>query len=312
MAGVMLALCAAAFGMCAEAAARMQQAPASRVVMDLPDSYKPARLFTGFVNESAGVSLVVLEMPGEAYEQLANGLTAEALAKKGIMKAAAGKLDRQRPYLFMRGEQASAQGPVAKFLVAFRDHDVTALVTANVQKVSLESGAVQAADIERMLQSAMIAAAAPPARDVFRLGYLGPFKPAGEILGTAKAYTLDGKFEAPGSAAKQALLIVAPSLDLRPVVDGDTQAEALIAGLPGLTGTKVLERKQIKIAGLPAVEITAKAQDKDGGGEVALYQVLILPPAGGYYRIVGQLPAGSDAKLMPELQKIAESFRTVE
>jgi hypothetical protein len=298
--------------MTAAALARMQQAPASRVVIDLPDGYKPARLFTGFLNEAAGVSLVILEMPSVAYEQLASGLTPEALAAKGILRAAAAKLDRPEPYLFMRGEQASAQGPVAKFFVAFRNKHVTVLITANVQKTSLDGGIVKTGDIERILASAAIAPIASPARDVYRLGYLGPFLPAGKILGTTGAYTLDGKFEPTKRGDRRALLLVSPSLDLRTASDPDAQAEALFLGLPGLKDFKILDRQRITIAAMPAIEIVGKATDGDGGGDVSLYQVVVLPPQGGYYRLLGQVPSNDAAKLMPELKKIAQSFRTVE
>jgi hypothetical protein len=62
---------------------------------------------------------------------------------------------------------------------------------------------------------------------------------------------------------------------------------------------------------MPAIEIVGTASDADGGN-VSLYQVLVLPPQGGYYRLVGQVPSGDTAKLMPELKKIARSFHTVE
>ncbi|MGE0765957.1 MAG: hypothetical protein AB7L90_05800 [Hyphomicrobiaceae bacterium] len=293
------------------AVARVQQAPASRVAIDLPEGYRPARLFSGFVNPSAGVSIVILEMPSAAYEQLASGLTPEALAAKGITNIAAGKLPRAEPYIFMSGEQMSAQGPVAKFFVAFRNKHVTALITANVQKTSLDAGTTRVADVEHMLASATIAAAEAPARDVFQLGYLGPFRTAGKILGTSRAYTLDGKFEPAKAGAKRPLLLVAPSLDLRPVDDPDAQAEALFAGLPGLKDTKIVDRRRIMIAGLPAVEMAGTATDTDEG-DVSLYQILVLPPTGGYYRLLGQVPAEQAPALMPELEKIARSFRIVE
>jgi hypothetical protein len=45
---------------------------------------------------------------------------------------------------------------------------------------------------------------------------------------------------------------------------------------------------------------------------MAIYQVLVLPPNGGYYRLLGQVPQADAGKLMPELGKIAQSFRIVE
>jgi len=162
------------------------------------------------------------------------------------------------------------------------------------------------------LASAAIAAAPAPPRDVFRLGYLGPFLPAGTILGTTHAYTLDGKLEPAQKGDKRAVLIVAPSLDRRELVDAERQAETLLGGLPGLTDVKVVSRHRSEIARMEAIEIVADAKDKDETGAVAIYQVMILPAGGGYYRIIGQFPVAERDSLLPEMRKIAESFRVVE
>lgn len=288
------------------AQAKFSQAPASRVMLDLPDGYTASRLYSGFVNERAGVSLVIAELPGAAYEQLARGLTADALAGKGIVKAEAGKLARAEPYLYMRGEQASEQGPVAKFLIAFRNEDATALVTANVQKAALDGGHVSAQDVEKILASASLAAEAAPAQDVFKLGYLGPFKPAGSILGTTRAFTLDGKLE-PGH--QRASLVVAPSLDMRPVTEPDKLPEKLIDGIAWLEDIKITSRRQLEVAGLKAIEITADAKDKESGKPTTLFQTLILGEAGGYYRVFAELPVAQRDALLPELARIAGELR---
>ena len=310
--GVLMAGLLLVFAAAPAARADVRQAPASRVALDLPEGYVPSRLFSGFVNERAGVSLVVVELPEPAYEQLAGSLTAEALAAKGITGAEAGKLERPDPYLFMRGVQASAQGPVAKFIIALHGNGVAALVTANVQREALDRGLVAAADIERILASASIAAAAAPARDVFRLGYLGPFKPAGRVLGTARAYTPDGRMDPPAPGSKRPILIVAPSLDQRPVENAAQTAEALLARLPGLQSVEIDERASLRIADMDATELVGHAKDKEAGREVALWQLLIHPKEGGYYRLVGQMPLAERETLLPELRKIAQSFRPVE
>lgn len=295
-----------------QATARVQQAPSSRVAIDLPDGYQPSRLFTGFVNEAAGVSLVIVELPEAAYEQLANGLTPEALATKGITDVQAGKIARAEPYIYMTGVQASGQGPVAKFLMAFRNGGVTALITANVQKASLDQGMLKAEDVERFLASAKIAAAAAPAHELFRLGYLGPFKPAGSILGTTRAFTLDGRMEPGPPGEQRTVLIVAPSLDLRPVADAERQAEVLLQGLAGLQSPKVEERRRLRVADMDAIELVGSATDKDGGTALGLWQLLVLPARGGYYRLVGQMPLADKDALLPELRRIADGFKPVQ
>lgn len=293
------------------ARAEVRQAPASRVALDLPAGYAPSRYFTGFINESAGISLVIVELPRAAYEQLAAGLTTDALAAKGIAQAQPARLDRADHYLFIRGVQASAQGPVAKFIIAFHGHGMSALITANVQEDALERGAAKAEDVERILASASIAPNAAPAQDIFQLGYLGPFKLAGSILGNTRAFTLDGRMEASAQAGQRAMLIVAPSLDRRSVPDGAAAAETLLNSLPGLERIAIAQRNETSIAGMRAIEVVGAAVDK-GGREVALWQVLVLPEAGGYYRLVGQMPASERETLLPELRKIAASFKPID
>src|SRR5205809_808646 len=64
--------------------ATQQQAPNSRVVLDLPPGYPPSPLFSGFQNDSSGVSFVILEAPVTEYAKMAQGFTTEELAKRGI------------------------------------------------------------------------------------------------------------------------------------------------------------------------------------------------------------------------------------
>ena len=91
------------------AEARTQQAPSSRVTIDLPEGYEPASLFSGFTHERLGVSFVVVEMPGKAYEELEAGMTPEALAAKGVRNA---RRLKTRPRISL-GEIAPG---IAKFL----------------------------------------------------------------------------------------------------------------------------------------------------------------------------------------------------
>lgn len=288
-------------------AERFKQAPASRVALELPDGFEAASLFSGFTHEGHGISVVVVELPAEAYASIATGLTPQALASKGVLKAAPAKLERNGPHVYMRGEQASAAGEFAKFFVLFREGDVTALVTANVPKATLERRLVADTMIERMLASARVAAMPAPARELFRLGYLGPFKPAGSFLGAARTYTLDGAAVPTPPSSGKPLLVVAPSLDRRTVEKPDVLAERLLAGLD-VTDLRVLGRNAVTYGGLSGVEIEARALDRTTGAELMLYQVLLIPRDGGYFRILGQAPLAGRDRYLPEMRRIAESF----
>jgi hypothetical protein len=289
--------------------ARWQQAPSSRIALDLPDGYSPSAFFSGFVNDLLGVSFIAVEMPGKAYEELATGMTPEALAAKGVLKARAGTLNRPAPYIFMRAEQTSQAGLFAKFFVVFRENDVTALVTANVQKASLDKGELKAEDIERILAGARIAPTPAPAKDLFALSYLGDFKPAGSFLGTARSYTLDGRLEPTEKNPDTPMLIIAPSLDRRPVQQAEHYAETLLLGLDGVKDVKISNRRNVDVSGMSGIELTASARDAGTGHKLILYQTLLLPPGGGYFRVMGQAPLKSADTMVPEFRRIMEGLR---
>lgn len=288
--------------------ARMQQAPASRVAIELPEGYEPARLFSGFTHEALGVSLVVVEMPGQAYEELAKGLTADALAAKGVTIKGRGKLKRDDDHIYIHGEQTSAAGVYAKFFVVFREGGVTALITANVQKASIDTGQVSASEIETALATARVVEKASETKDLFTLADLGPFKPAGSFLGTTKAYTLDGLPQPPKANTGRPMLIVAPSLDRRPVSNPDEYAEQLLNGIAGHDDVTFAGRRRVSIGGLDGVEIEATARERESNAEILLYQVMLLPPEGGYWRIFGQAPLSEADRYRSEFQRIARSF----
>lgn len=297
-----------ALGHAAVVGARVQQAPSSRIAIDLPEGYEPAKLFSGFTNEVFGISLVTVEMPAQAYDELAKGLTTEALATKGVTLLSRGELAKPGPHIYIRGEQATAGGIFAKFFVVFRDKEVTALVTANVPKAAIDSGQVKVPDIEAMLASTRIADAPAEAKELFTLSYMGPFKPAGTFLGTAKAFTLDGRPGPPSAASGRPMLIVAPSLDRRPVTKLDDYAVQLMQGVGGHQDLRIASKAPVTIGGLAGTEIEAQARERDNGDELLLYQAVLLPPEGGYWRIFGQAPWAERERYLAEFRKIAAGF----
>ncbi|HEY8248314.1 MAG TPA: hypothetical protein VIG38_13660 [Hyphomicrobium sp.] len=284
-----------------------QQAPNSRVVLDLPPGYVPSPLFSGFQNDASGVSFIILEGPVGEYDKMAASFSAEELAKRGITDAQKAALARTDPHVYMRAHQKSPAGAYAKFFVLFRTADQTILVSVNVPQRSIEDGSVKAADIERVLSSAKTTEKAA-VRDLYSLSYLGPFKEAGTLVGTSKVYTLDGRLEPERAGETRSAFMVAPSLDKRPVTELKKQSVALLASLPGYKDFKPGAPQSITIGGLDGVEVEAEALDADDGKPIHLYQAMLLGKDGGYFRLIGIATPEDEARIAAEFPKIAHSF----
>jgi hypothetical protein len=292
------------------ASASPQQAPNSRVVLDLPPAYTPSPLFSGFQNEALGVSFIILEAPVGEYDKMAQGFTPQELAKRGITEVRTASLARSDAHVYMRARQESAAGIYEKFFVLFRTGDQTILVSVNVPAKSIEDGSVKPEDIERILASAKTTEK-PAVRDLFSLTYLGPFKEAGTLVGTSKVYTLDGRIAPEQRGETRSAFMVAPSLDKRPVIEPEKLSTTLLASLPGYRDVKPGEPTRVKIGELEGTEVTADAVDEDDGTPVRLYQAMLLGKDGGYYRLIGIATRAEAPTLEAEFPKIARSFALV-
>ncbi len=184
---------------------------------------------------------------------------------------------------------------------------MTALVTANVPKKALDAKLVSIAEVEAVLASASISPTANE-RDLYQLGFLGSFKPAGRFLGTARLYTLDGVMEPADKGKARSAFIVAPSLDQGAVTNVGDLAQRLIRTLAGFVDIAPGEPAAITISGLSGVAIEAKAVHESDRHPVRVYQVLLARPEGGYYRLVGSSREEDAERLMPEFRRMAASF----
>jgi hypothetical protein len=284
-----------------------QQAPNSRVILDLPEGYVPSPLFSGFQNETLGVSLVILEAPASEYDKMAQGLSHQELAKRGLTDIRPASIARSGPRIYTRGRQKSAAGTYEKFFVLFRTHDQTILVSVNVPAKAIEDGSVTPEEIAQILATAKTTEKAA-VRDLFSLSYLGPFREAGTLVGTSKVYTLDGRLEPERRGETRSAFMVAPALDKRPIAEPETLAVALLASLPGYKDVKPGEPHAITIGDLEGIEVSADAVDDADGKPIRLYQTLLLGKDGGYFRLIGIATAGQAPDLEPEFPKIARSF----
>ncbi len=282
---------------------------ATRIILDVPPGYTAATRFTGFVDEARGASILINELPAAAYDQLAVGMTPEALKTQQVVNARVGRLAARRgDHIYITAEQTAAGDTYAKFILVARERDVTALITMNVPKDAIASGTVTTAECEATLVSTRVSDA--PVADTMRftLGDTGLFKSAGTLGGGASMYTLDGVLTPATPDPTRPLFMVAQSLDARPIADLAAFARRALEETRGFSGLAVTGEQSLTIAGQAAVEHLASANEARENTAVNLFQVTLGMPGGGYLRVMGQATPADWERLLPEFRRMAASL----
>ncbi len=287
-----------------------KQAPGARTSMELPTGFVAADTFSGFTNETLGASLVVLEMPAVAFVQIGSGLTADALASKGITDIQFRKLPRADDHIFLTGEQVAPGGEViAKYMLVFRNEDATVLITANLKKKSIAADPRAPGRIEATLASAVIEEKPAPQKDLFTLTYVGDFKRSEAMMGQMRSFMrLDTPFGTPAARAHP-LFIVIPPLDRRPVDDVDQTLQRQLSAMTKYSNVEIVTSQALVVDGLRGQAVTATAKERDDGAERSLYAVMLPVPGGGSFTMIGTTPAALHHADMAEFAKMALGFK---
>lgn len=189
-----------------------QQLIGSYAVIDLPDGFRESRQFTGALWPEGYASIVVTELPGEAYAKVAEGLLADpaALAGQGILLDTAEETRRgDHDAVIGRGRQRVGGQPYDKWLLLVGAPHVALLVVAQMPTVLADEA--RQAKIEAALASIRIAAERDDPRDAlpFTFGETERFRLLRALSGSAALLT-DTAYDGPAPAG--ALFVIGSSL----------------------------------------------------------------------------------------------------
>lgn len=198
-------------------------------------------------------------------------------------------------------------------MLIMRDGNASALISGNIPAEAISGGKLSVAAIEAALTSAKLASTAMPEKPLFTLTDIGPFKPAGSVVGTTKAHTLDGSLAPPPGAKKigRDLFLVAPSLDARPVGDLEAFTRTALESLAGAKDLKVGGFEPVVIGGLKGLAATASGRASGEDRPLHVYHVVLVNPDGGYYRLVGMTYDAEPKQRLAEFKRMAKSFKPV-
>jgi hypothetical protein len=284
-----------------QAQAVIRQSPDGRVAIDLGDAFTPSDRFSGFVDQSTGASFAVIELPAAAYDKLKTiPDSEEALANEGFSGTQKAALKgREGAYVYLVGKQNTPAGEVTKFVLIFTQSDVT--------------GKYSRDGVEATLATATVRETTPaPSAELFRFGYLGPFKEAFDHGGMTKAYNISGAQPHSGEnrLVKESMLLVSSSIH-GDAIDAKAEASKAFMQLGGAKEKHIDAEKEITVGELKGYQITGEVTDAASGGKIAIDLVLLSGEPFGYFMFLGSVPIADKEKMMPEVEKVIASFELV-
>jgi hypothetical protein len=277
----------------------------SKISLIKPQGFTDSATFPGFQQESSGASIVVTEVPGP-YSKVTAGFTAATLKTRNIKLISKENITiNGYKGLLLQVNQSANSILFSKWITVFGDEQETVLVVATFPKDT-------AASLSRSLKDTVMSAkwfrnkVVDPFADLkFAVTDTPDLKFAKRIL-NGLFYSKGGTF--PIKSITDPLLVVSEAISKVIVTDRKQFAEQRISQIQQVKNLVIATSKPISIDGLSGYEIIANASDVANNLPTTVYQVMLFE-AQTYYIIQGLVGNNSQAKYLPEFQKIATSFR---
>lgn len=282
--------------------------PGASIGLVPPPGMTPSAGFAGFEHRS-GASIVVVEMPPEAYGQLVDRFTPEALRPTGFVVREPGDplpLARGEGRV-LRGSQSAHGLNYAKWVAVVRGGTGTGLVTVQVPEGG--EGQVLPEAVEESLRSIVFRDAQSVAQQVaglpYAVGDMAGFQPVKVLAGSSLLLTDGPKaFDADGS---QPIVVVASSMGEARVGTGSEIAFArkAIGSLQHVKALKVTAEDRSTRGSAVVVRLRGTGTDAKSGRPVGVSQTILFEGS-RYLRIIGTAPTDR-AEALARADRLAAS-----
>lgn len=296
------------FALAAPALAEPTFLPGSRIGIAPPDGLQVSKRFKGYENPALATAITLMEMPPEAYGQLAAGLSPETLKAQGFELQAREELKVAGvDAVLLSGLQIVGGIPAKKWLLLAGEGTVTAFVVAQ----TLPEGGTPDAAMREALTGIAFRPPIPLEDQVaglpFRLSDRAGFRPVRVMTGNSLLLT-DGPQDIVRDA-EQPILILAQSLQPAP---RDPEARNAFARAAILSNNAVkdltFERGgPYRQGGAEWHEVVARGLDASSNQPVVVVQTIRFGPA-SYLRMVGVARAEARDAALPRFRKVIDGI----
>jgi hypothetical protein len=282
--------------------------PGTKVALEPPPGFAPAKQFPGFLREDVSASIMVTELPGPVAE-MKKAMTKENLQTKGMVLLESNTVQHGGTEALLLSVHQSAAGTLFRkwMLITGAANSTTMVVGTFPDETSAElSEPVKAA----VLSTTITSAAAAQARDLFE-GLLFRVQPSAKLkIATRVGNTLllneTGTMEP--VKGDGALYVVGNSVADAAIGDLGAFAKARANKTAQIKDLRNIAERRVKLDGLEASEIVADAIDPMSGAPLRFYQV-IAPDKGGYFIVQGLVGAQRGKEFLGQFREVTGSFK---
>ena len=262
--------------------------PGTQVEMPTPAGFVLSERFSGFEDTYSGASILVVELPAEAFAELRRDMTTEALAERGIVvRERREEIVDGLPAIWIDGTQPSEKLIHEKRLLVVGG-EVTVLLTATIP--SSYASEVRLLKIEAAMRALRFRDTRGESltRLPFVFSQLAGFRFTRTLAGRAAVLVEEKPFVT--SSRPAVFMVSVPLLASCAEYDGleDQFGREVLGNLTNVSLGDVLSSRRLELGGRPAIEHIA-----DGisavGEPVMLVQTLVFDGC-GYLRSVGMAP----------------------
>ena len=262
---VLLLIALLGYGPARAQAPTAQQVPGTTVSMTPPAGFVLATEFSGFRNQEGTASILVVELPAEAYPQLAAmfgdlEMARKAFATKGISVSTVKRIDTPSgPVVFLSGTQTAGTAHLNKWMALLKG-EKTVLITFQ----ATEGSALTEAAAEKATENTTLGSVPSLPEKVsklpFKIEATAPFRIVDTIMGSGVMLTAGDKDVDP--EGKQPMLVVAADMSGKGGSGDLAQtARAMIAQTQILKDATIETEKAIRFAGSDGILLSGKTQD---------------------------------------------------
>jgi hypothetical protein len=284
--------------------------PGTTVTLAPPDGFTSSTQFSGFENKETGASVLIVEFPPEAYDQISTGLFGSLdqarteFAKRQIKVETRSEVDTPNgKIVLLKGEQVANGETYEKWMALFKGGKTVMLTVQAPEDESLEDEQVVAL-VKSVTLGQPQSIAERTATLPYRIEAAEPFRVADILAGNTVLLVVGPQNVDP--SGNMPLLLVSPQLSGGPIGDKvEAAAEALLAGTVGLKEAKIEKRGPVTFAGAKGLAFEGSFEEK--GLKKRFLQYLSVLPGGKFIRLFATAKADAFDGLKPAMEKTAAS-----